>query len=243
MTQGYGSQDGQQPQWGQGGQNPPPAAPAQPSWGQGAPSQPQWGQTSPPPAPGGYPGAVGYPGAGGPAQSPAGDGVNWSRVKLLGLILLIGTALLLVVRLGINLTTFLGAEEIVAADSDAAPGAMGIGTGLAALALFLANLLLSLVMLVLGILAAVMGRGRARVGGIVVAVAIPLAVVLYWVLSIVVGIVLAVTGAVDPATAELSASDYRISTGIDTVRTVLMVAIIGVGSFLVHSTAAKKLAA
>ena len=108
--------------------------------------------------------------------------------------------------------------------------------------LFIANLLVSLVMMVLGIVAAVMGRGRARLGGILVAVGIPVATILYWILSIVMGIVLAASGAVD-ASGELTASHFRLVYGVDIVRAVLMGAAILLGAFFVHSTAKKKLSA
>lgn len=218
MTQGYG------PEFGQQGQ------------------QPQWGQASPVPPPVGYPGSAGHGGMGAGSQFGPGDGVNWRRVKLLGLLLLIGTVLLLLVRLGINLASFIGAEELAATDAGGEMGALGIGTGLAAIVLFLANLVLSLVMLVLGIMAAVMGRGRARTGGIMVAVTIPVSVALYWILSIIVAVILLATGMAETTTGELTGTGYRISAAVDALRALLMVAVIGLGSFFVHSTAAKKLA-
>ena len=101
MTQGYGPDHGQQGQWGQDGQSSPPPAPwgqpgqqapaAQPQWGQPSPAQQPWGQASPAGAPGGYPGAAGQYAMGTGTQFDAGDGVNWKRVKLIGLILLVGT--------------------------------------------------------------------------------------------------------------------------------------------------------
>lgn len=264
MTQGYGPQDGQQGQWGQGGQggqNPPPQAPQQqwgqttpppgpqdqqPQWGQtspaAAPAQPQWGQTTPPPAPGEYPGSTGYPGAGGGPQFTPGDGVNWPRVKLLGLILLISTAVLLLIRLGSNLATFIAASDIASATGDTTPGAMALGGSLALIVLFIVNVIVSLVVIVVGIIAAVMGRGRARVGGIIAAAMIPVSVVVYWVLQIILGIVFFATGSVD-ATGELTATSYRISAGVDALRVLLMVGVIGLGSWYVYSTATKKLSA
>lgn len=283
MTQGYGpdhGQQGQQPQWGPGGQNPPPAPqpqqqpqwgspeqapPAQPQWGQPSPQsapqfgpsagspaqpqwgqpgeQPQWGQPAPSSMPGGYPGSAGHSGTGTGPQFEPGDGVDWRRVKLLGLILLVGSVLLLLVRLGINLASFIGAEELATSNGGGELGALGIGTGLATIVLFLANLVLSLIMLVLGIMAAVTGRGRARTGGIMVAITIPASVALYWILSIIVAVLLLATGMAETTTGELTGTGYRISAAVDALRALLMVAVIGVGSFFVHSTAAKKLAA
>lgn len=234
MTQGYGpefGQQGQQPQWGQNGQPPSPA------------QQPQWGHPSPAPLPGGYPGSAGHGAMGTGSQYGLGDGVNWRRVKLLGLILLIGSALLLLVRLGMNLASFIGADELASSSTSGEMGALGVGTGLAAIVLFLANLVLSLAMLVLAVMAAVMGRGRARTGGIMVAVTIPVSVALYWIVSIIVAILLLATGMADSGTGELSGTGYRISAVVDALRALLMVAIIALGSYFVHSTAAKKLAA
>ncbi|WP_193106940.1 hypothetical protein [Brachybacterium sp. FME24] len=265
MTQGYGPDNGQQPQWGQPEQNgqqqppqwgqpaqggpyqtPPPAqSPSQ--WGQPspAPAADPWGQPSAQPAAGpGYPGAAqsGYPGATGAApQFTTGDGVNWSRVRLLGMGLLIGVALLLLIRLGATLAQFLLAPALAEGGED--PGSLAIGTSVVTLLLWLANLLVSLVAMVLAIMAAVMGRAKARVGGIVVAVAIPVAVVVFWILSVVLGIVAGAAGMFDPMTATFTVGGYRLITGIDAVRMLIMVAIMGIGAYLVFSTAKKKLSA
>lgn len=238
MTQGYGpefGQQGQQPQWGQGGQAPSPAP--QPH------QQPQWGQASPAPMPGGYPGSAGHGGMGTGPQIGSGDGVNWRRVKLLGLILLIGTALLLLVRLGINLASFIGADDLAASDTGGEIGAVGLGSGLVSLALWVVNFLLGLIMLVLGIVAAVMGRGRARVGGIVVAAAFPVSIVLYWILTLVIAVILVATGVADDQTSAITSTGYRITAGANALHALVIVAIIGLGSFFVHSTATKKLSA
>ena len=124
MTQGYGPDHGQQGQWGQGGQNPPPPAPQwgqpgqpsptpQPQWGQpspapqpGSPSQPQWGHVSPAPAPGGYPGAS-YPGAAGASNSFGAPGAG-APSRLANLIKWMFFAVLAVVavRLIGNVITF-----------------------------------------------------------------------------------------------------------------------------------------
>ncbi|WP_232820158.1 hypothetical protein [Brachybacterium sp. YJGR34] len=240
MTQGYG----QQPQWDQGGQNPPPS-PA-----------PQWGQPSPAPgypgAPGpgaqgpGYPGAPGpgYPGAPGPAGAPQfapAEQVNWGRVKLLGITLLVGSALLLLVRLGVDLASLVMAENL--ADESLEPGGVAIGASLVTILLFIANIVLSLVVIGVGIAAAVIGRGRARVGGIVVAASIPVSVVLYWILSFVVGFIAGAMAFQDPAATGLSATTYRVSSGIDMLRVLVMGAVMLYASFLVYSTARRKLGA
>lgn len=225
MTQGYGPEHGQQPQW-----------------GQASPAEPQWGQASPPAAPGGYPGAAGQPGMGTGPQFGPGDGVNWKRVRLFGLILLIGAAVLLLLRLGINLSMFIGAADIAATNTGGDPGATAIGSSLALLVLYPTNWFVGIVLLTLGIIAAVMGRGRARVGGIIVAVAIPLSVILYWILNIVVGFLLVGIGVTDPS-AGLTATSYRISAGIDALHSIAIAATVGLGAFFVFSTATKKLSA
>ena len=150
---------------------------------------------------------------------------------------------LLVTRVGIDLAAIVGADGVAASSAGGEiTGGVAIGSSLVLLLLFIANLLVSLVVMVLGIIAAVMGRGRARLGGVLVAVGIPVATILYWILSIVMGIVLAASGAVD-ASGELTASHFRLVYGVDIVRAVLMGAVILLGAFFVHSTAKKKLSA
>lgn len=225
MTQGYGSdqgQQGQQPPWGQGGQNPPPA--------------PQWGQAAPAPVAGGYPGASGAP------QFVPGDGVNWRRVKRVGQILLIAVAVLLLVRLGMSLASFVLAPDLAGDSLESGPGAVAIGSSLATIVLALTNLAVSLAAIGLGIAAAVTGRGRARTGGIVVAVTVVVSVVLYWIMAFVVAIILAAMGMVD-ASGAISVDGYRINSVIEAIRQLVMVAIMAFGAYLVHSTATKHLTA
>ncbi|WP_177348985.1 hypothetical protein [Brachybacterium avium] len=247
MTQGYGPDHGQQGQWGPGGQNPPPPAPQwgqpeqpapapQPQWGQPSPSQ--WGQASPAAGPAGYPGAAGQYGMGTGPQLGAGDGVNWKRVKLIGLILLISAAVLLLLRLGINLSTFIGADDLAASDAGGEIGAAGVGSSLANLVLYGLNFLVNLIVLGLGIAAAVMGRGRARVGGIIAAVAIPLSAVLFWVFVFLAGIIMGIAGVIDD---QSTTAIYYVTAGAGVVHALVIVAIIAVGSFFVFSTASKKL--
>lgn len=242
-----------QPQWGQ------PSPAPEPQWGQASPqsapqfgspnaspAQPQWGQASPAAAPGGYPGAPQgagtHYGMGTGAQFDMGDGVNWKRVKLIGLILLAGTAAVLLVRLGINLAVFIGADDLAATDTGGDLGAAGVGSSLASLLLYILNFLLSAAMLALGIVAAVMGRGRARVGGIIVAAAIPVSVILYWVFTFLAGVIWGVAMGASGETAEAtSPTVYYISAGTGVVHALLIVAILALGSFFVHSTASKKL--
>ena len=238
MTQGYGPDNGQQGQWGQQGQygqGQPEQPPAAPQWGQAspaAPAQQPWGQASP----GGYPGSTGYAGG----QPGTADGVDWRRVKLLGLLLLIGTGVLLLVRLGINLTMFIGAEDLAASNSGGELGAAGIGSSLANLVLYCVNFLVALVLLGLGIAAAVMGRGRARMGGIVAIAGIVLSAVLFWIMVVLAGVVVGLLGGTADGT---DTTTTYLAAGAGILHAVVMAVILGVGAFLVHRTATKKLSA
>src|SRR5690625_3555311 len=158
----------QQPQWGQPDQDQPWGQPSpapqseQPQWGQPSPApqseQPQWGQPSPAPASDpwgqqsaqpafGSPGEAGYPGAvGATPQFMPGDGVNWPRVRMLGMSLLIGVALLLLIRLGNSLASFLMADTLATGGEDL--GAMALGGSLVTLLLWVANVIVSLAVLV-----------------------------------------------------------------------------------------------
>lgn len=217
MTQGYGPEHGQQP---------------------------QWGQASPAPAvPGGYPGAAGSAGPGAGPQFGPGDGVNWRRVKLIGLLLLGGTVLVLLLRLGINLATFIAAEDLAASATGDDVGTVGMGSGLVSIVLYILNFVVGLALFMLGIVAAVMGRGRARVGGIVVAAAIPVSVALYWIVTIVMAVILVSTGVADGETGAITSTGYRITSGVNALHALVIVALLGLGAFFVHSTASKKLSA
>src|SRR5699024_5729801 len=117
MSQGYGPQGNDWQQWGQsdpnqqpqGGQRDQGQPRGQPS---PAPASDPWGQQSAQPA-FGSPGEAGYPGAvGATPQFIPGDGVNWPRVRMLGMSLLIGVALLLLIRLGYSLASFLMADML-----------------------------------------------------------------------------------------------------------------------------------
>ncbi|ATG53118.1 hypothetical protein CFK38_05340 [Brachybacterium vulturis] len=176
-------------------------------------------------------------------QLDAGDGVKWKRVKLIGLILLIGTAVLLLARLGINLASFIAADDLAASDTGGEIGAVGIGSSLASVLLYGLNFLVNIIVFGLGIAAAVMGRGRARVGGIIAAVAIPVSAVLFWILLFVMVAILMATGVADEQTGAITAAGYRITAGTNALHALVMVAIIGLGAFFVHSTASKKLSA
>lgn len=251
----------QQPQWGQPDQGQPdqgqqwgqPQQPEQPQWGQPspAPAADPWGQQSAQPAFGspaeaGYPGAspapgAGYPGAvGATPQFVPGDGVNWPRVRMLGMSLLIGVAVLLLIRLGTSLATFLLSDSLAAGNEE--PGAMAVGGSLATLLLWIANLIVSLAVMVLAIVAAVMGRGKARVGGIVVAAAIPVLAIVGFIIGLIVRVIL-MTQMMDPVTGETSATFFRIDAAVTAVWVLVAVAIMAFGAWLVFDTSKKKLSA
>lgn len=251
MSQGYGPGHGQQ---GQRGQNPPPfpapQSPQQhPQWSapQQAAPPPPWGQPTPaqqspwdrqPSAAGAYPGSTSYPGP----HPGSGDGVNWRRIKLLGTLLYIGMALLMVVRLGIALTTYFGAEDLATQDSGGEMSAVALGTGLVAIVLYLANVVVSLAMLAIGIIVAVMARGRARVGGIVIAAMIPVSIIAYWVVTIIMAFILVALG-MDSDLGGVEANGYRLMGVVEALRVLLVILAIGVGISQVSITASKRLSA
>ncbi|MGO1286768.1 MAG: hypothetical protein ACTHWF_13450 [Brachybacterium sp.] len=196
MTQGYGPDHGQQGQWGQGGQNPPPPAPQwgqpgqpsptpQPQWGQpspapqpGSPSQPQWGHVSPAPAPGGYPGAS-YPGAAGASNSFGAPGAG-APSRLANLIKWMFFAVLAVVavRLIGNVITFGIGFAGGAAGSTAV---LGMGS-LFGILVLLVNGLVSLAVLILAVMVILQASERGRTGAIVVIATMVLAVIAYWII-------------------------------------------------------------
>src|SRR5699024_11953108 len=77
---------------------------------------------------------------------------------MLGMSLLIGMALLLLIRLGYSLASFLMADMLATGGEDL--GAMALGGSLVTLLLWVANVIVSLAVLVVAIMAAVMGRGK-----------------------------------------------------------------------------------
>lgn len=187
---------------------------------------------------GAYPGSTSYPGP----QPGSGDGVNWRRVKLLGTLLTIGLMLLMVVRLGIALTTYFGADSLAAQDSGGEMSTVALGTGLVAIVLYLANVVVSLAMIVVGIIVAVMARGRARVGGIVVAAMIPVSIIAYWVVTIIMAIVLVSLG-MDSDLGGVEANGYRLIGVVEALRVLLVILAMGVGVYQVSITASKRLSA
>jgi hypothetical protein len=239
MTQGYGPGHGQQPQWGPGGQEQPPAAPPQwgapeqsgpaqqPQWGQPSPVQePQWGQVSPTPAPAGYPGAAGasaMAGAGGAgAPSMIANLVKWLFYSVLALV---------AVRLIINVVVFainfaggaMGSVEMI-----------GVGGLLSMLGLGV-NGLVSLVVLVLAIMVIVQGSGRGRTGAIVVVATMVLAVVAYWIVR---GTFLVVVhGSTDYSMIGMMSTIYLV---IEILRALLVFAALIVGAMMARRWAAQN---
>jgi len=209
MTQGYGSGDGQQPQWGQGeqpGQQPgwaqqasPAQAPAQPGWSQQAspapaPAQPQWNQVpsqvSAQPgssAPNGYPGAAtsAHPGATGYPGSGSATGVRakstLAKVAQAMLILLIAVIAVRVIREVVGfVVSFISGAAVSGGSVDGGMAVAGGGVILGLLFLAL-NGLVSIALLAVSIYLAVQTSGRGRTGAIIVAATLLVAVVLYWI--------------------------------------------------------------
>ncbi|RCS66640.1 hypothetical protein [Brachybacterium alimentarium] len=196
MTQGYGPHNGQQPQWGQGDQN--PQQPAQPQWQPApqpqSPAQPQWQPASPAPtpAPGGYPGApaaAAYPGAPGhSAPNGVGSGSgSGSRLAKLTQWMLILVAAVIVVRavrqiVGI-VASVVGNSALTSGSMDNGMAVAGAGVLIAGLLYLLVNGLVSLGLLVLSIMVAVQSTGRGRAGAIIVAATLVVSVIVYWIFS------------------------------------------------------------
>ena len=196
MTQGYGPNNGQQPQWGQGDQN--PQQPAQPQWQPApqpqSPAQPQWQPASPAPtpAPGGYPGApaaAAYPGATGhSAPNGVGSGAgSGSRLAKLTQWMLILVAAVIVVRavrqiVGI-VASVVGNSALTSGSMDNGMAVAGAGVLIAGLLYLLVNGLVSLGLLVLSIMVAVQSTGRGRAGAIIVAATLVVSVIVYWIFS------------------------------------------------------------
>lgn len=251
MTQGYGPQDGQQGQWGQGdqnaqppwGQNPQDEQPAVPQWGespqQSAPqpqSPSQWGQAGPAPAspwsqsspaPGtGYPGdpaagAAGY-------SSPMGTGGTSTLGKLVNWMLYLVIAVIAVrvihgiVAFGIG---FVGGLD-AGGPMEAGPALAGGGVVVNILFLLL-NIVVSLALLVIAIWAVVQASGRGRTGAIIVAATVIVAVVLYWILY---GIYVAIiAGAADMSTLGVLSIVYAV---LEILRNLLVFAALIVGAVM-----------
>ncbi|MGO1983740.1 MAG: hypothetical protein ACTH2Z_14795 [Brachybacterium alimentarium] len=199
MTQGYGPNNGQQPQWGQGDQN--PQQPAQPQWQPApqpqSPAQPQWQPASPAPtpAPGGYPGApaaAAYPGApghsapngvGSGAGSGSGSGSRLAKLTQWMLILVAAVIVVRVIREIVSIVTSLVGNAAMSSGSMDNGMAVAGGGVIVGLLFLLVNGLVSLGLLVLSIMVAVQSTGRGRAGAIIVAATLVVSVIVYWIFS------------------------------------------------------------
>lgn len=197
MTQGYGPNNGQQPQWGQGDQN--PQQPTQPQWQPApqpqSPAQPQWQPASPAPtpAPGGYPGApaaAAYPGAPGHSApngvgSGAGSGSGSRLAKLTQWMLILVAAVIVVrvIREIVSIVTSLVGNAAMSSGSMDNGMAVAGGGVIVGLLFLLVNGLVSLGLLVLSIMVAVQSTGRGRAGAIIVAATLVVSVIVYWIFS------------------------------------------------------------
>lgn len=249
MTQGYGPDHGQQGQWGQGGQNPPPPAPQwgqpgqpspapQPQWGQpspapqpGSPSQPQWGHVSPAPAPGGYPGAS-YPGAAGASNSFGAPGAG-APSRLANLIKWMFFAVLAVVavRLIGNVITFGIGFAGGAAGSTAV---LGMGS-LFGILVLLVNGLVSLAVLILAVMVILQASGRGRTGAIVVIATMVLAVIAYWIIYGIYQVI--IYNAVDYSTVGVISLVYLVA---EIIRSLIVFAALIVGAMMSRRWAAQN---
>lgn len=178
MTQGYGPNNGQQPQWGQGDQN--PQQPAQPQWQPASPA--------PTPAPGGYPGAPAagaYPGAPGhSAPNGVGSGSRLAKLTQWMLILVAAVIVVRAVRQIVGLVaSVVGNSALTSGSMDNGMAVAGAGVIIAGLLYLLVNGLVSLGLLVLSIMVAVQSTGRGRAGAIIVAATLVVSVIVSWIFS------------------------------------------------------------
>ncbi|NMA78582.1 MAG: hypothetical protein GX960_15220 [Actinomycetales bacterium] len=252
MSQGYGPEHGQQGQWGQDGQNPPPApqwgqpeqAPApQPHWGQSSPasqggspmaspSQPQWGQASPAAAPGGYPGAS-YPGAPGAAGGsyPAPGASTPSMLSNIIKWMFFAVLAVVAVRLIGNVIVFgIGA----AGGAAGSPEVVGMGS-LFGLLVLLVNGVVSLAVLVLAVMVIVQASGRGRTGAIVVVAAMVLAVIAYWIVYGIYTVI--IVNATDYSTVGVMSLVYLV---VEIIRSLLVFAALIVGAMMSRRWAAQN---
>lgn len=249
MSQGYGSQGtgGEQPQWGAQGQSHPQdpfnqqgqqqgqqggyGSPA-PGYGSpssapasyGSPASAPGAYGSPTTAPGGYPGTAGSGGTA--AYGTAEDPGKRALARKIGLAMVILSALVLLVRLGLPLNYFLLSGTPGALES----GNMGVGSGILSLLVGISNLILSLALLVLGILGIIQFRGKARTGSIIVVATIVLSVPLTFILGFIVGLVAALaTGVTTMTTGTMIA--FAI---VELLRVLLVGAALILGSMMVQ---------
>ncbi|MGO1977589.1 hypothetical protein [Brachybacterium tyrofermentans] len=229
MTQGYGPNNGQQPQWGQGNQN--PQQPAQPQWQQApqaqSPAQPQWqqapaGYASPAPS---YPGA---PGSGGPAAyGAANDPSKRGLARKLGIALLVLSVIALIARLVTPIFMFIVAGSGNPAEMETVSVGMGLSS-LGTILSWIVNLIVSLALLVIAIIGAIQFSQRGRIGASIVIATVVLSVPLYWIVSFLAGFIAALaTGAADPS------STYVVGGIAEIVRLLIVGATLLVGSYLV----------
>jgi hypothetical protein len=221
---------GQQPGYPQQGQQAPDVQ---------QPGYPQQGQQSGHPQPDSMFGAPATPLPGTPMYG-RGAPVPEHRpvVRKLGLVMLALVAALLLIRLGIDVAQAVTAPALAASfdgsTADAAETGFAVGS-IVSLVLVLLNTVATIALLVLAIIAIVQGRGRPRIGAVIVAAMVPVAIVLSFVLSFIVmfATTAAGVGSPDVAPGGASAAAYRNTALIDMIRVVLCCAAMGVGAWLV----------
>ncbi|GAA1734018.1 hypothetical protein [Brachybacterium phenoliresistens] len=184
------------------------------------------------PAGAGYPGAVG--------ATPGPDGVAWKRIRTLGIAMIALSVLAVLARLILDLAYIFGAGAAQDAQMGIQSGG-AIGLGLANLVIGGGGVVLAFALFVIAVIVAVTAREKARLGGILVAVAVPVSAIAYWVLSFVVGFIAGAMG-LGPA-GLLTEGTVRATFGADIARILLIGVVYLVGSYFVFSTAKKKLGA
>jgi hypothetical protein len=159
-------------------------------------------------------------------------------VRKLGLGMLALVAALLLIRLGIDVAQVVTAPALAESSggstSDAAETGLAAGS-IVSLVLVLFNCGATIALLILAIIAIVQGRGRPRIGGVIVVAMVPVAMVLAVVLRFVVTFATtsAGVGSPDVAPGGALADGYRNAALVDMIRVVLCCAAMGVGAWLV----------
>ena len=184
------------------------------------------------PAGAAYPGAVG--------AAPGQDGVAWKRIRTLGIAMIALSVLAVLARVILDLAYIIGAGAAQDAQLGIQSGG-AIGLGLANIAIGGGGVVLAFALFVIAVIVAVTAREKARLGGILVAVAVPVSAITYWVVSFIVGFIAGAMG-LGPA-GMLTEGTVRATFGADIARILLIAVVYLVGSYFVLSTAKKKLGA
>lgn len=162
---------------------------------------------------------------------------NWSRARTLGIALLVISVLSLLVSLGvgISLVVFGGSGAMA---SDELSG-LAAGSSIIYVLLGLVDGFVTLCLFILAVVTIFLTTERARVGAIIIGAGIIVSIICYWIGTIALGLIAGVTGDIP---GEITAGEGAVVYGLDLLRVLVFGILFVVGSYLVHSTAKKKLA-